>query len=60
MNVQQALAAAKQATDSGQLTAPALANLTIWLTEERYRSYQSQIIDHVVANDWKKLDDVFR
>jgi phosphoglucomutase len=59
MNIQQALAAAKQATDSGKLTAPALANLNVWLTEERYRSYQPQIVEHILANDWKKLDDVF-
>ena len=35
MNVQQALAAAKQATDTGKLTASALANLTVWLSEDR-------------------------
>ncbi len=59
MNLQQALAAAKQASDSGKLTAPALVNITAWLTEDRYRSYQSQIVDHIAADDWKKLDDVF-
>ena len=59
MNIQQALAAAKQATDAGKLTASALANLTVWLTENRYRSYQPQIVEHIAANDWKKLDDVF-
>ena len=59
MNIEQAIAAAKQATQAGQLTAPALANLQIWLTESRYHHYQQQIVDHVAANNWKKLDDVF-
>ena len=59
MNIEQAIAAAKQATEAGKLTAPALANLQVWLTEQRYHHYQPQIVDHIAANDWKKLDDVF-
>ncbi len=59
MNIEQAISAAKQATDAGKLTAPALANLTTWLTEARYHHYQPQIVEHISAGDWKKLDDVF-
>ncbi len=59
MNIAQALDAAKQATLAAKLTPPALANLTTWLTETRYRSYQPQIIEHIQAQDWQKLDDVF-
>jgi phosphoglucomutase len=59
MNIDQALAAANEASATGKLTAPALSNLTAWLTEDRYRSYQHQIIEHIAAGDWQKLDDVF-
>ncbi len=59
MNIEQAIAAAKQATSEGKLTAPALANLQVWLTEQRYHHYQPQIVEHIAAKDWKKLDDVF-
>ncbi len=59
MNIEQAIAAANQATEAGHLTAPALANLQVWLTEPRYRHYQPQIVEHIAAKNWKKLDDVF-
>ncbi len=59
MNVEQALASAKEAAANKKITASALSNLTVWLTEDRYRSYQPQIIEHVQAGKWQKIDDVF-
>lgn len=54
-----ALAAAEQAVANGDLTGPALENLKCWLTETRYKAYQAGIIEHIEAENWQKLDDVF-
>ncbi|MCA9133399.1 MAG: phospho-sugar mutase [Planctomycetales bacterium] len=59
MNIDEALSAAKQAVAAGQLTRPALENLTQWLTEPRYRAYQAAIVAHIQDGKWQKLDDVF-
>lgn len=59
MNIAQALEAAQRASEAGHLTKPALANLNTWLTEDRYRNYQTAIVEHIQAEQWRKLDDVF-
>lgn len=59
MSIDEALEAAKQAVEAGHLTAAALDNLTIWLTEPRYRDYQQSIAEHIKDEKWQKLDDVF-
>lgn len=59
MTSEQALQLARQAAHDGRLTAPALENLTVWLTEQRYSKYQTAIIEHIQSQQWQKLDDVF-
>jgi phosphomannomutase len=59
MDVEQALVAAEQAVSEGKLSESAMANLRLWLTQERYRSYRDAIIEHVAAEKWQQLDDVF-
>ncbi len=59
MTPQQAQQLAQQAVSDGKLTAAALENLTVWLTEARYAKYQASIIAHIEQGQWQKLDDVF-
>lgn len=59
MRIEEAISAAKQAVNDGQLTAAALENLTCWLSESRYARYQPSIVEHIVKGRWQKLDDVF-
>lgn len=59
MTPQQAQQLAQQAASAGKLTAAALENLTVWLTEARYAKYQASIISHIEQGQWQKLDDVF-
>src|SRR5262245_36672576 len=49
----------KQATDGGQLTATAAANIGAWLTEQRYSEYAPLVAEHIQGGKWKVLDDVF-
>lgn len=59
MNAQDAVAAAKAALAGKKITAGALDNLTVWLTEERYAEYVPQIIEHIEKEEWQTLDDVY-
>jgi phosphoglucomutase len=59
MNIEQALELANEAAAHQRITPSALANLKIWLTENRYQSYQPQIVEHIQSGNWQKLDDVF-
>lgn len=43
----------------GSLSAGAVDNLRIWLTQPRYAEYVPQIVEHVDENKWKELDDAF-
>ena len=54
-----ALAMVATAESSGSITPGAAANIRIWLTEARYSGYRDEVIAHVTAAQWKKLDDVF-
>jgi phosphoglucomutase/phosphomannomutase len=47
------------AAREGKLSAGAVQNLRIWLTEPRYAGYVPQIVEHLQAEKWKQLDDVF-
>ena len=47
------------AATAGKLTQAAAANIRIWLTEPRYAEYASQVAEHIVAGQWKELDDAF-
>lgn len=59
MNPTQAIQAAQQASLEKKLSPEALDNLVNWLSQTRYRAYQSAIISHIQDNRWKQLDDVF-
>jgi phosphoglucomutase/phosphomannomutase len=47
------------AVQDGKLSESAAANMHAWLTEPRYRPYAEQIVEHVVRQQWRQLDDVF-
>ncbi|WP_430453824.1 phospho-sugar mutase [Rhodopirellula europaea] len=59
MTVDEALAAIDQACQEKKLTAGAVENIRSWLTEDRYREYRGQTIQHIDDGMWQKLDDVF-
>lgn len=59
MTVDEALAAIDQACQEKKLTAGAVENIRSWLTEDRYRDYRDQTIQHIADGMWQKLDDVF-
>ncbi len=54
-----ALAALETAAGQGKLSDGAVENLRSWLSEDRYRKYGSQIVEHMDAGKWKELDDAF-
>ena len=58
-DVQETLTAIEQAASGGTISETAVENLRCWLTEDRYASYRSQIVDHVKAGKWQELDDAF-
>ncbi len=44
---------------SGKLSAGAVENIKIWLTEPRYATYAPQVAEHLTAEKWQALDDAF-
>lgn len=48
-----------QALRDGKLTADAVKNIHIWLTEPCYSEYAPQVVEHIQSGQWKALDDVF-
>ena len=59
MNATDALAAVKQASQDGKVSATAVENIQCWLTEDRYCQYRDQVADEVAAENWQALDDAF-
>ncbi|MBL8829298.1 MAG: phospho-sugar mutase [Planctomycetaceae bacterium] len=59
MNTDTALAQVAAARAAGKITDGAEKNLRAWLTEPRYADYVPQVIEHVTAEKWATLDDVF-
>jgi phosphoglucomutase/phosphomannomutase len=59
LTVDEALAAIDQACQEKKLTAGAVENIRAWLTEDRYREYRDQTLQHIADGKWQKLDDVF-
>ncbi len=53
------LAQAEQAASDGKITASALENIRIWLSEPRYAEYADQVIEHIESGKWQELDDAF-
>jgi len=58
-DVTRSLLQVREAEQSGLLSATAAENIRAWLTEERYSRYRDQVIEHMVAQKWKQLDDAF-
>lgn len=44
---------------ANKLSASAVENLRIWLSEPQYAEYVPAIAEHVAAERWQELDDVF-
>jgi phosphomannomutase len=55
----QTLAALEAAAASSKLSTSAAANIRQWLTDPRYAAYAPQVAEHIAAEKWKELDDVF-
>lgn len=59
MDTQTALAQIERAAAAGKLSPGAVKNLKTWLTDRRYAEYAPQVIEHIAAEKWKRLDDSF-
>ncbi len=59
MNTQNYVAELSAALRAKKISASALANITKWLTEPEYASFQNDIINLIKAKDWAELDDAF-
>lgn len=59
MDVTEGLAKLEAAGRAGKLTATAVENIRKWLTEPRYGDYVDQVTEHIAAEQWQMLDDVF-
>ncbi len=57
--VNESLSALQSARSDGKLTESAVQNITAWLTEPRYATYQDAVIRHIRDGQWQQLDDVF-
>lgn len=57
--IAQALEQITQAQSQGQLSESAGDNIRQWLTQARYSEYRDQVLDHIVNDQWKLLDDAF-
>lgn len=48
-----------EAAAAGKISDGAVRNLQVWLTEPRYGEYAAQVVEHVLQDKWKELDDAF-
>jgi len=55
----QARGGLEQALADKKISATAVENVRVWLREDRYATYQEQILDHIQAGKWQELDDAF-
>ncbi|HEX7450574.1 MAG TPA: phospho-sugar mutase [Pirellulales bacterium] len=58
-NVESALREVAAAVERKQLSPSAAENINAWLTEPRYADYAGQVAEHIAAQKWRELDDVF-
>ncbi|MHB1037322.1 MAG: phospho-sugar mutase [Pirellulales bacterium] len=59
LDLSAAIATLDRAAAEGKLSASAVKNIRVWLTEPRYAEYAPQVAEHLAAGRWKELDDVF-
>ncbi len=57
--IQAARESIDQAVNEKWLTASARDNIWTWLTDNRYRDYREQVLEHIQNQQWKVLDNVF-
>jgi phosphoglucomutase/phosphomannomutase len=57
--IEKYLSAVDLAASEKKITAAAVTNLKLWLTEPKYAKYVSQIGEHIESGKWQQLDDVF-
>ena len=59
VDVTTAMQQIRQAASDGKLSASAVENLDIWLSDAKYEKYRAAITQHANDEKWKELDDVF-
>jgi phosphomannomutase len=59
MSKDEAIKVLNEAGQSGKITRSAIQNIETWLSEARYDSYVSEIIEHIHLKKWRELDDAF-
>ena len=59
VDTQAVLSEIESAAAEGKLSAGAVKNLRVWLTEPRYAQYAPQVAEHVQRRMWRELDDAF-
>jgi phosphoglucomutase/phosphomannomutase len=59
IDTQAVLAQLDEAQKAGKITAGAVQNIRLWLTEPRYAEYAPQVAEHIREGKWQTLDDVF-
>jgi phosphomannomutase len=58
-DVKSLISAIESAATEGNLSAGAVENIRIWLTDARYAQYAAQVAEHIEAAKWQELDDAF-
>ncbi len=59
MNLNEALQELDLAHTTGKLTPAAEKNVRTWLTAPYLAEYAPAVIEHIAANKWRELEDVF-
>jgi len=58
-DIESCLTLVAQAASEEKITHPAAGNIKEWLTEAKYSAYVGGIVEHIKAEKWQQLDDVF-
>ncbi len=59
IDAKSALSQVDRAAAEGKLSAGAVENLRVWLTDPSYSEYAPQVVEHLAQQRWQELDDVF-
>ena len=58
-DLESALAKVTEAAAAGKITEGAKENISCWLSQPRYAEYAGAVAEHIDAEKWQTLDDVF-
>jgi phosphoglucomutase/phosphomannomutase len=58
-DVKTLISAVESAATEGKLSAGAVENIRIWLTDARYAQHAAQVAEHIESTKWQELDDAF-